>query len=162
MTTRHPHSGLAPLGVLHLAVAFALGAVCDLGVAVAATPGPAATITALQDAETRVAPSGKAHVRFLARGMRAFMGQLRMDPGAEVPQHQDASEEFIYILQGAGTMTIDGTTTAVKAGDAIYMPTDATVSFVNGERELVGLQVFAGPESAAKYDKWKVIGGKHR
>lgn len=147
---------------LHIVVAFALGATCALGAAWAAAPARSAEIMPMQDAELRAAPTGKAHVRLLARGDNAFLGHLRMDPGASVPAHQDESEEFIYLLQGSGEITIDGKQTAVKAGDAIFMPAKAQVSFVNGDHEMVALQVFAGPESSAKYSGWKVIGGKNR
>jgi len=42
-------------------------------------------------------------------------------------------------------------------GTTIYMPPDALVSFANGPHRLVALQVFAGPEPAAKYDAWTPV-----
>ncbi len=128
----------------------------------AKNPGEAASsrvagkVVSARDAEHRVSPSGKARVTILARGRNAFTGILEMDGGAAVPEHQDASEEYIYVLEGGGTVTIDGVSHTVNAGDLIFMPGNARVSYQNGPRRMVAFQVFAGPESAKKYDGWKV------
>ena len=102
-------------------------------------------------------PPGKPDVRvtILARGEEAFLARLEMPPGAEVPLHRDATEEYIHVLEGAGSMTVDGTTYAIAVGDTVYMPADAEVTFTNGDAPLVGLQVFAGPEPATKYGAWE-------
>lgn len=34
------------------------------------------------------------------------------------------------------------------------MPAGATVSYVNGDEEMLVVQVFADPTSAAKYERW--------
>jgi quercetin dioxygenase-like cupin family protein len=111
-------------------------------------------VTKAAQAEQRVAPNGKARVTILARGLEAFVGRLEMDPGAAVPEHRDATEEYIHVLAGSGTITIDDHVYPLATGDTVYMPADAKVSFQNDDAPLVGLQVFAGPEPAAKYDAW--------
>ena len=116
------------------------------------------TVTPFEAAAHRIAPSNKANVRVLAHGANAFVGHLRMDPGASVPEHRDVSEEYIYVLQGTGTMTIDGKTHEIRPGTTVFMPANAKVSYVNGPREMVAIQVFAGPESAKKYEAWKAVG----
>ena len=116
-----------------------------------------AEIRALAEAPRRQAPPGTATVALLARGRNAFVGRLEMEPGAAVPEHADADEEYIVILEGSGEMTIDGETRAVSAGDTIFMPANARVSFRNGDAPMVALQVFAGPASAAKYDRWTPV-----
>ena len=68
--------------------------------------------------------------------------------------HRDATEEYIHVLEGQGRMSIDGVEYEVRAGTTIYMPANALVTFTNGDARLVGLQVFAGPAPAAKYDRW--------
>jgi quercetin dioxygenase-like cupin family protein len=153
---------------LPLLAAFVLGACATAAVQSSATPPTAAPtggaaapapaawppITRQADAERRVAPNGKATVTILARGREAFVARLEMEPGAAVPEHRDATEEYIHVLEGTGTITIDEATFSLAAGDTVYMPADAKVSFQNGDAPLVGLQVFAGPEPAAKYDAW--------
>jgi quercetin dioxygenase-like cupin family protein len=111
-------------------------------------------LTPLANAPLRKSPTGTATIKHLAHGNHAYVGMLEMQGGAEVPEHQDASEEFIYVLEGGGVITINGNEQPVEAGTLIFMPADAKVSFKNGGNVTKGLQVFAGPESAAKYEGW--------
>jgi quercetin dioxygenase-like cupin family protein len=111
-------------------------------------------VVPLKDAEQRQSPSGTGTVTILARGDNAFVAKLQMDPRAEVPEHRDPTEEYIHVLSGSGTMTIEGQRFAVEAGTTIYMPAHALVKFENGDAPLVALQVFAGPEPAEKYNLW--------
>lgn len=120
-------------------------------------PSPPAEVRRLEDAPRRAAPTGTATVAFLARGNNAFVAELVMEPGASVPEHQDSDEEYIVVLQGRGTMRIDGVEHEVTPGSTIFMPAGATVSFQNGDERLVAIQVFAGPGSAAKYERWTPV-----
>ncbi len=153
---------------LPLAAAFVLGACATAAtqsvassssVPAAAEPPPSSTaisapVTSADEAEQRIAPNDKARVTILARGHNAFVARLEMDAGASVPEHRDSTEEYIHVLQGSGTITIDDQPFALETGSTVYMPANAKVSFVNGDAPLVGLQVFAGPQPAAKYDAW--------
>ncbi len=124
---------------------------------VAEAPSPPAEVRGIADAPRREAPPGTATIAFLARGRNAFIGHLEMQPNAAVPEHQDADEEYIIVLQGHGRMTIDGVEHAVTPGSTIFMPANATVSYQNGNERLIAIQVFAGPGSAAKYERWTPI-----
>ncbi|MEE2757407.1 MAG: cupin domain-containing protein [Myxococcota bacterium] len=115
------------------------------------------TITSSDNLETRGLTNGKAKIQRLAQGKNAFIGRLWLAPSARVPLHKDPTEEYLVIVSGAGEMTIDGQTIQVSAGMTIYMPAGAEVSFVNGPDPLVAIQVFSGPEAAAKYGKWPVL-----
>jgi len=126
--------------------------------AAAELPPLAPSIVGVEDAERRDAPNGQASVAFLARGHGAFVGRLEMAPEAAVPEHQDATEEYIHVLEGHGTITIDGTEHEVGPGTTIFMPAGATVSYRNGDERMVALQVFAGPEPANKYNEWSIEG----
>jgi quercetin dioxygenase-like cupin family protein len=143
-----------------LALAFVLGACATAAVQHAVPAAQAAlapTVVAFADAPAAENPPKTARVHHLARGANAYVGLLEMAPGAAVPTHRDATEEYIYVLEGEGRMSIDGQTYAVTAGTTIFMPADAEVSFQNGDRPLRGLQVFAGPGPAAKYDAWTPV-----
>ena len=98
---------------------------------------------------------GKAVIEIFKEGDAAFFGRLSLAPHASVPLHRDPTEEYLLIEQGGGDVTIDGETRAVRAGDLVYMPANAAVSFLGGPEPLVALQVFAGPSSARKYDAWE-------
>jgi len=114
-------------------------------------------VVTMDQGEHRRAPSGKAGITKLARGHNAFMGLLELDPKVKVPEHQDQTEEYIYVIQGHGTITIDGVETEVEAGSVIFMPAHAKVSYQNGDQTFVGVQVFAGPDPASKYEKWSPV-----
>ena len=108
----------------------------------------------MKDAKTVEAPSKKATLTHLAKGKNAFLGRLTMAPSAKVPEHRDATEEYIHILEGSGVMFIDNEKYTVQPGTTVYMPANAKVQFENGDEKLVAIQVFAGPSPARKYDKW--------
>lgn len=123
----------------------------------APAPSPVApAVVAADDVAPRWAPNGLADLRWLGQGRHAFVGLLRMDPGARVPEHQDESEEYIYVLQGHGVLTMDGVPHTVRPGTFVLMPAGATVSYVNGDEEMLAVQVFADPTSAAKYERWSL------
>jgi quercetin dioxygenase-like cupin family protein len=115
------------------------------------------TVIHLADAKRQSAPSKKAVITHLALGKNAFLARLEMAANGKVPLHQDATEEYIHILEGTGRMSIDGHWYKVKAGTTVYMPAKASVQFENGPEKLVALQIFAGPEPAKKYNKWEVL-----
>ena len=114
----------------------------------------AGIVTAEGERETRVSPSGKASIQILNRGANAFLGILTLQGGAKVPLHRDVSEEHIFVLEGTGSLFMEGKKTVIKAGDSILMPAGVEVRFENGEGTLVVVQVFAGTKSAEKYDSW--------
>ena len=114
----------------------------------------APTVIALSEARSATAPHGKATITHLALGHNAYLGRMRMDPGAAVPVHRDSTEEYIHVLEGGGVMTIDGREYEIGPGTTVFMPANAEVSFQNGETEMLALQVFAGPDPAKKYEGW--------
>lgn len=107
--------------------------------------------------EKRRAPHGKAEVTVLARGREAFVGRLRLEAGAKVPAHRDPTEEFIHVLSGCGTMTMNGERFEVGPDTTVYMPAGAEVSFENGGEPLVAVQVFADPGPEQKYAAWPAV-----
>jgi quercetin dioxygenase-like cupin family protein len=85
----------------------------------------------------------------------AFFAVLELVPGAKVPLHRDATEEYIYIVAGTGKITIDGTVHELRPGSGVFMPAGAEVSFVvTGQETLRAVQFFAGQGPEAKYDAW--------
>ena len=113
-------------------------------------------ITHVDEANTFISPKRTAEIALLLEGKNAFMGRLEINPGASVPVHRDGTEEYLYVLRGGGQITIDGKTTSIGRGHAVYMPANAEVSFINNKRFPTKLvQFFAGPSPAAKYLSWK-------
>jgi quercetin dioxygenase-like cupin family protein len=153
--------------------AFLLGACTSAAVSSVASEAPTAAapteasaeasgprlVVAAEAAERRQAPNGKGDVFIFARGDNAFLARLELAGGGAVPEHRDATEEYLYILEGSGDLMIDDQAYAIAPGTAVYMPANAKVSYQNGDARLVALQVFAGPEPAAKYDAWSPVDG---
>ncbi len=160
-----------------LTAAFVLGACAATAVQTAANDdgaGPsaaapasqpasnAATVVSLADAPTRQVGGGKAVIRFLARGKNAFLGKLEMAASGKVPEHRDATEEYIHVISGGGTIWIEDKPHTLAAGSTVYMPANAKVRYENGAQRLVALQVFAGPQPASKYNKWQPVANKSK
>ena len=115
------------------------------------------TVVSSHDAASAQVSSGKAKIYFLARGENAFVGQLWIAPKAGVPLHRDPTEEYLIVLEGGGVLTMDGVDHILSKGSAVFMPARAEVKFRNGDAPTVVIQVFAGPESADKYQNWERI-----
>lgn len=122
-----------------------------------AASAPSASIINVEETKELAPAHGKARIKKLALGQNAFIGEFTIMPGAKVPVHRDPTEEYLYVLSGGGTMTLDGKNHTVKPGDVIYMPAGAEVSFVNGTAVTKVMQVFAGPGPAKKYDSWQPL-----
>ncbi len=118
------------------------------------------SITPLDKAPWKQHPDSKAVVRFLATPKlnstkSAFVSHLTMQPGSSVPEHRDFTEEYIFMLEGSGTIWMDDVKHEVKKGDLIYMPANAKVRFQASKSEKVKvLQIFAPPGPEKKYDTW--------
>lgn len=144
-----------------LALAFLLGALTTLAWSTHAHTGresaSAGTVTQVGKAPKRAVPSGKASIEILARGKNAFLGRLEMAGGGRVPEHRDATEEYIHVLEGAGTLYMEDEAHLLSPGSTVFMPAGAKVRFEGGPKPLVALQVFAGPGPSAKYESWKVV-----
>ena len=139
-------------------ITFLMGASLALAVSGhAKSPEPAPRVTPKAEIPRLVSPNGAATIDLLGQGNNAFFGVLRMKGKGKVPKHRDATEEYIYVVEGGGTITIDGVNYPVRSGTAIFMPAGAEVSFRGGPEPLVAIQVFAGPGPAAKYRSWKSI-----
>ena len=141
---------------------YALSVVCLFTTlhANAGTP-PVPVVKPFVEGAAAVAGSGKASVWRIAGkpegAKNAFFGVLELDPGAKVPVHRDATEEYIYVLSGTGAITIDGQTTQVKPGFGVFMPAGSEVSFeVTGSEKVRVVQFFAGQGPEGKYDSWVV------
>ncbi len=48
------------------------------------------------------------------------MGMAEIAPGEMVPEHNSAAEEIYYVLEGKGTIGVEGTNYEVGAGDIVY------------------------------------------
>jgi len=64
-----------------------------------------------------------------------IVGLAIIEPNNEIhPPHQHAEEEFLYIVEGSGTWTLNGVETPANAGDVLYVsPWDMHGIFNTGD-----------------------------
>ena len=77
---------------------------------------------------------------------------LQLKAGAAVPEHVHAGEtELLYVLAGAGTMTIAGTQIAVTPTSVVQIPPNTKHAFI-ASADVKALQIYtpAGPEQRFK------------
>jgi len=48
------------------------------------------------------------------------MGMAEIAPGEMIPEHNSSAEEIYYVLEGKGTIGVEGTNYEVGAGDIVY------------------------------------------
>lgn len=86
----------------------------------------------------------------------------RIPPGKEgfLPHAHAGSEEFIFVLEGEGVLTLDDEKTPIAAGDFVGFPTDGTVHHVanDGDKDLVYLM--GGERTATDVAYFPTIGKK--
>ena len=111
-------------------------------------------VVIIQDLRTKT--KGKAKVAKLVQGNNAYLGLIELAPGASVPLHRDVTEEYLYLLNGSGVITIDGDSYEIETGSTVCMQQNSEVSYENSNAETSRfIQIFAGPEPASKYENWE-------
>ncbi len=87
----------------------------------------------------------------------AYVGKLTVKPGMKVPEHIHAAEtELLYVVQGAGVMTVAGEAYDVAAGMGVQVPPGVKHSFeVTSTEDVVVVQFYtpSGPEQRFKAPK---------
>lgn len=92
---------------------------------------------------------------------------FELDPGAELPIHQDSAEELLYIVEGTGEATVGDEKGVVEAGAIAVVPAMAPHGIRNvGEKTLRVVGFFAGSTAVSTFaEPWAsgeqvvVIGG---
>jgi quercetin dioxygenase-like cupin family protein len=86
-------------------------------------------------------------------GDKAFSAEiLQLPAGASVPEHVHAAEtELLYVLAGAGTITVAGVKLPVTPTSVVQIPANTKHSFA-ASADFRALQVYtpAGPEQRFK------------
>lgn len=80
------------------------------------------------------------------------VGVSALPPGYSSPEHHHRAEELAIIVQGSGSIDIDGTRHAVEEGDIVLTPSDAPhVTTADEQGPLVVLWVYAPPGSESRW-----------
>ena len=78
---------------------------------------------------------------------RLTMFKCIISPGAEptMSHYHDSFDETFYGLKGTATCTVDGRTTEVGPGEALFIPRGAVHSVVNKTNEQIEVLCFTNP-----------------
>jgi putative monooxygenase len=80
---------------------------------------------------------------------------IEMDAGAHVPTHvHDTETELLYLLAGAGTMTVDGVDMPVGPTTVVQIPAGTPHSFAATEA-VTAIQLYAPPGPEQRFKKMK-------
>lgn len=107
--------------------------------------------------------------------MRALeVWSQRIDANAATPPHRHDCEEVVVVLDGEGTLTLQGTQRRFQSGDTLILPPNEVHQIVNtGQRPLRLLGIFnmapvraelsdGTPDRAAVADAPGPVGGRAR
>src|SRR4051794_36940104 len=87
---------------------------------------------------------------YLARavhGEQLTMAVVEVEPGARLPAHQHANEQFGIVIRGAMRFRIGDEERLVGHGGIWRIPSDATHSVIGGDEGAVVLDVFSPPRA---------------
>lgn len=129
-----------------LAAALALATASGVGAEVVATTGGASYEIAAGRGQATLLLNEK------TGSPEAALSRLSLRGGAQVPEHiHEKSAEFLYVISGEMTLTLDGQSQTLRAGDAVRIPAGhkhAGKVAANVDRvELVQIYVGPGPEA---------------
>lgn len=123
--------------------------------AAARQKAPLAIIVRSADAQRFTRPGGAVALQLdpsRTRRPELSAALLTLEAGAAVPLHQHAAEtELLYILEGAGTMTVNGVALQVQPTSVVQVPPGAQHSFT-ASAALRAIQLYSpgGPEQRFK------------
>ena len=72
---------------------------------------------------------------------------FHLEPGAVVPLHQHANEEFGQVLTGSLQLQVAGEVSKLEAGEAFLIPGDVPHAAVAGPQGCVLLECYAPPRN---------------
>ena len=80
-----------------------------------------------------------------------YLGRLEAEPGVQVPRHQHAGDEIIFVLSGAGELTVGSEKIPFGAEEALFLPGGQphAVRFTE-KTEMLQIYAPAGPEDRYK------------
>ncbi|MBX3386656.1 MAG: cupin domain-containing protein [Phycisphaeraceae bacterium] len=61
---------------------------------------------------------------------------FRVEPGGNSPRHSHDYEHEVFVVEGGGTVLLEGRENPIRAGDVVYVPADEEHQFKAGERGL--------------------------
>ena len=78
------------------------------------------------------------------QGEHFVQGYSIIYPGCGIPEHDHPAEETYFIYSGSGSITVDGETRPLKAGDIVLVPSGLSHRLFNdGDTDMHMMYVYA-------------------
>ncbi len=87
--------------------------------------------------------------RTLAWGERLMVVQVVLEEGAVVPAHRHPHEQITYVIEGKLSMSVEGRSYVLEAGDSLLFPASAEHGATALQRTLV-VDTFSPPREEYK------------
>lgn len=82
-------------------------------------------------------------------------GRVTIFPGGKVPRHEHPNEEVYHVIEGAGTIEIDGAIEPIKAGESVYVPSGKPHELANPKENAHNMVFLFTYSPATVVDHWK-------
>jgi mannose-6-phosphate isomerase-like protein (cupin superfamily) len=94
-----------------------------------------------------LARSNDAFRRTLETGEHAQVVVMTIQPGEEIGEETHDGDQLLLFVEGEGEAVLDGSSSAVRAGEMVFVPAGTLHNFVNtGSEPLRLVTVYAPPE----------------
>jgi unsaturated pyranuronate lyase len=90
----------------------------------------------------------------VVHGEQLTMVVFEVEPGAVLPEHRHANEQFGMVIEGSVTFRVGDETQALGPGGIWCIPADTRHTVTGGEAGAVVVDVFSPPRS-----DWKAVEG---
>ncbi|MGD2200976.1 MAG: cupin domain-containing protein [Candidatus Bathyarchaeota archaeon] len=98
-----------------------------------------------EDAPTLETVEGR-HGEILMAGEKCMMMVNTIEPGIPTPPHNHPHEQIGFLIEGSGTLFIDGETREMEAQASFLVPPNAAHNFdATGDKPAVLIEAFAPP-----------------
>jgi len=81
-------------------------------------------------------------------------GHVTIFPGGKVPKHRHPNEEVYLVLEGEGTIEIDGEIQPIRAGEAVYVPPNSEHELANPQANKADMVFLFTYSPATVVDHW--------
>jgi len=86
------------------------------------------------------------HGAILIVGEKAMMMKLKVEPGIPTPPHSHPHEQMGHLLEGQGTLYVEGETREIVAGTSFWVPPNAPHNFdATGDKPAILIEAFSPP-----------------
>ena len=114
----------------------------------------------LSEIDGTVFPAGRRTQVFVGptapiRAEHFCQGRVTIFPGGKVPKHEHPNEEVYLVLEGKGTIEIDGKVEPIEAGEAVYVPPGKPHELANPRENTHNMVFIFTYSPATVVDHWK-------